>query len=117
MSTGGSTSDWSHSFIVECENKQRKAGFFGQHLRKYIQSDTAAVRYLNQYAAKQSFKLATSVSTVVLFSIFGISNLAQKNTPENPDPPTVNMGRKTPGLQVLISECKMLGRPGRSLWE
>jgi hypothetical protein len=90
--TGASTSDWRHEFMVEGENTFRKAGFFGQHLRKYVQSDSVAVGYINQYATRQAFKLATSVSTVVLVSIFGISNVAQKNTPENPNPPTLNTG-------------------------
>jgi hypothetical protein len=90
--TGSSTFDWSHEFLVEGENTPRKAGFFGQHLRKYIQTDSVAVGYINQYATRQAFKLFTSTSTVVLISIFGFSNLAQKNTPENPNPPTVNTG-------------------------
>jgi hypothetical protein len=78
MGTGGSTSDWSHHFKVEGESVTRKAGYFGQHLKKYVQSDSNAVKYINSYATRQTFKLVTSVSTVVLFSTFAITNLASK---------------------------------------
>jgi len=75
------------------------------------------VRYLNQYAAKQSFKLATSVSTVVLFSIFGISNLAQKNTPENPDPPTVNIGCLYASIGTLFLNLIIRLTPPKSIYK
>jgi hypothetical protein len=111
--TGGSTFDWSHSFQVDGEDRIRKAGYFGQHLRKYIQSDSVAVGYMNQYATKQTFKLITSVSTVVLVSIFGISNVAQKNTPENPNPPTVNTGLLyVAGGTLIINLVLRLVPPG-----
>jgi hypothetical protein len=113
--TGASTSDWAHYFLVEGEDRIRKAGFFGQHLRKYIQSDSVAVGYMNQYATRQTFKLITSVSTVVLVSIFGISNVAQKNTPENPNPPTVNTGLLYVAGGTLIINLILRVVPPRSI--
>jgi hypothetical protein len=117
MGTGGSTFDWSHFFVVEGEKTSRKAGFFGQHLRKYVQSDSVAVGYMNQYATKQTFKLITSVSTVVCFSIFGISNLVQKNTPQNPDPPTVNMGLLYVSIGTLFINFIIRVTPPRSIYK
>jgi hypothetical protein len=117
MGTGGSTFDWSHSFLVEGEITPRKAGYFGQHLRKFIQSDSVAVGYLNQYTSRQTFKLITSVSTVVLVSIFGISNVAQKNTPENPDPPTVNKGLLYFAAGTFIINVILRAVPPRSIFK
>lgn len=77
MSTGSSTSDRSYTFIVEGELIPRKAGYFGQHLINYVRTDSQAVKYLNSYSTRQAFKLATSISTVVLFSTFAISNLSK----------------------------------------
>jgi hypothetical protein len=114
---GSSTSDWSHSFLVEGETISRKAGYFGQHLRKFIQSDSVAVGYLNQYSSRQTIKLITSVSTVVLVSIFGISNVAQKNTPENPNPPTVNSGVLYVGLGTFFINVILRLVPPRSIFK
>src|SRR5690242_17056944 len=93
MSTGSSTSDWSHSFIIDGESTVRKAGYFGQHLKKFVQSDSNAVMYMNSYATRQTFKLITSVSTVVLFSTFAISNLSKESvSQEHLDEPDKNRG-------------------------
>lgn len=115
--TGGSTFDWSHSFLVEGEIMSRKAGYFGQHLRKFIESDPVAVGYLNQYTSRQTFKLITAASTVVLVSIFGISNVAQKNTPENPDPPTVNTGLLYIAAGTFIVNVILRAVPPRSIFK
>jgi hypothetical protein len=93
IGTGSSSSDWSHSFLVEGETEPRKAGYFGQHLKRYVQSDSIAVRYVNSYARHQTFKLLTATSTVVLFSVFGISNLSKESvSPEHMDEPDKNRG-------------------------
>jgi hypothetical protein len=93
IGTGSSTSDWSHWFLMEGESTPRKAGYFGQHLRKVVASDSIAVMYMNSYASRQTFKLVTSLSTVALFSAFAISNLSKESVqPENFDKPDKNRG-------------------------
>lgn len=93
FSTGSSTSDWAHYFLVEGEREPRKAGYFGQHLKKYVQSDSIALMYVNSYARRQTFKLITATSTVVFFSIFGISNLSKESvSTEHMDEPDKNRG-------------------------
>ena len=83
MGTGSTTSDWSHYFLIEGEKTFRKAGYFGQHLKKFAQSDSQAVKYINSYATRQVFRLTTTVSTVVLFSAFAISNLSKERVSQN----------------------------------
>lgn len=93
IGTGSSTSDWSHWFLIEGESTPRKAGYFGQHLRKVVESDSNAVMYMNSYASRQTFKLVTSISTIALFSAFAISNLGKESVqPENFDKPDKNRG-------------------------
>ena len=117
MQTGATTGDWKHEFLVEGEEKPRKAGYFGQHLRKFIQSDSNAVRYLNRYTTQQTLKLITSVTTVVVLSIYGISNVAQKNTPENPNPPDVNTGLLYVGGATFVFNLVLRLIPPRSIFK
>ena len=91
--SGGTTFDWSHSFVLEGESEPRKAGFFGQHLKRYVMSDPIAVKHINSYATHQTFKLLTTTSTIALFSAFGISNLGKESVSrENLDAPLKNPG-------------------------
>ena len=93
MSTGSSTSDRSYTFLVEGETTPRKVGYFGQHLKNYVKADPDAVKYLRSYSTRQAFKLGTSISTVVLFSTFAISNLSKESvSQENLDKPEKNRG-------------------------
>ena len=117
MSTGGSTGDWTHDFLVEGEDIPRKAGYFGQRLRIFIQSDSNAVRYLNRYATQQTLKLVSAVTAVVFLSIYGISNVAQKNTPENPNPPDVNTGCLYVGMAMFVFNVVIRFIPPRSIFK
>jgi len=93
ISTGSSTSDRSYTFLVEGETTPRKVGYFGKHLKNYVRADPDAVKYLNSYSTRQAFKLGTSISTVVLFSTFAISNLSKESvSQENLDKPEKNRG-------------------------
>lgn len=93
MGTGSTTGDRAYFFLVEGESTPRKAGYFGQHLKKYVQADSAAASYIDSYAARQTFKLATSVSTVALVSVFAISNLADKSVSPDPEKETIGKNR------------------------
>lgn len=114
--TTSTTSDWAHFFILEGETEPQKAGYFGQHLRKFIQADTQAVKYLNSYAARQGVKLATTISTVVLFSAFAISNLsAERVAPENFDKPDKNRGLLYASFGTLAVNLILRLVPPRSI--
>jgi hypothetical protein len=104
ISTGSSTSDRSYTFIVEGDSNPRKAGYFGQHLKNYVRNDSQAVKYLRSYSTHQAFKLATSVSTVILFSTFAISNLSKESvSQENLDKPSKNRGFLYASIGTLAS--------------
>ena len=77
--TGGSSSEWVHDFIVEGQWQQLSIGYFGQHLKKYLKSDSNAVKYMNTYATRQAFKLTTSVSTLAFLSAYIITNVANNS--------------------------------------
>jgi hypothetical protein len=78
---------------VDGESGQRKAGYFGQHLRPYLEKDSLALKYLNGYKSHQTFKLITSITTIVSFSAFAISNLSKESvSQENLDAPDKGKG-------------------------
>jgi len=116
IGTGSSTSDWAHYFLIEGESTPRKAGYFGQHLKKYIQSDPDAVKYLNSYATRQTFKLTTTISTVVLFSTFAISNLSAESVAvENLDKPEKNRGLLYASFGTLAANLALRIFPPKSI--
>ena len=116
MSTGSSTSDWAHYFLLEGETTPRKAGYFGQHLKKFVQSDPDAVNYLNSYATRQTFKLTTTISTVVLFSAFAISNLSAESVAvENLDKPDKNRGMLYASFGTLAVNLALRLFPPKSI--
>jgi len=54
---------------------------------------------MNSYAARQVLKLGTAVSTVVLFSVFGISNLSK----ESASTEHVHNADKNRGLLYIVA--------------
>ena len=46
IGTGSTTGDWAHYFLIEGETTPHKAGFFGQHLKKFVQSERKISSYI-----------------------------------------------------------------------
>jgi len=116
IGTGLTTGDWVHYFLIEGETTPHKAGYFVQHLKKFVQSDTQAVKYINSYATRQTLKLITTVSTVVLFSAFAISNLSKESvSQQNLDSPDKNKGLLYASIGTFAINVLLRTVPPRSI--
>ncbi len=61
-------------FLVEGEYEPRRIGFFGQHLKEYVRSDSNALGYMRSFATFKAIKLGTTAAGLTLFCLYVARN-------------------------------------------